>query len=82
MKKIVQQVGSYDREQEDHQIVNLSDDPVVQLERNLYGHHLAGLQREKNENMLLEAGWEKVPAWMAWTSKQNGEDVATLAQQS
>ena len=40
------------------------EDPVVPLERNLYGHPLAGLlwvrQFEKN---LLKHGWEKIPNW-------------------
>ena len=38
------------------------DDPVVPLERNLYGHPLAGLLWERQfEKILLEYGWEKVP---------------------
>ena len=38
------------------------EDPVVLLKRNLYGHHLAGLLREKQfEKILLQHGWEKVP---------------------
>ena len=38
------------------------EDPVVPLERNLYGHPLAGLLWEKqSENFLLKYGWEKVP---------------------
>ena len=36
------------------------EDPVVPLERNLYGHPLAGLLFEK---ILLQHGWEKVPNW-------------------
>ena len=40
------------------------EDPVVPLERNLYGHLLAGLlwewQVEKN---LMKYGWEKVSTW-------------------
>ena len=40
------------------------EDPVVPLERNLYGHPLAGLLWERQfENVLLEHGWEKVPNW-------------------
>ena len=36
------------------------EDPVVPLDRNLYGHHLAGLLWEKQfEKVLLEHGWEK-----------------------
>ena len=34
--------------------------PVVPLERNLYGHPLAGLLRQF-EKVLLEHGWGKVP---------------------
>ena len=48
------------------------EDPVVPLERNLYGHPLAGLLWEKQfekvllehwqfEKVPLEHGWEKVP---------------------
>ena len=37
------------------------EDPIVPLERNLYGHPLAGLLWEKQfENILLKHGWEKV----------------------
>ena len=37
------------------------EDPVVPLERNLYGHPLAGLLWEKQfEKILLKYGWEKV----------------------
>ena len=40
------------------------EDPVVPLERNLYGHPLAGLLWERQfEKVLLEHGWEKVPNW-------------------
>ena len=36
--------------------------PVVPLERNLYGHPLAGLLWERQfERVLLKYGWEKVP---------------------
>ena len=39
-------------------------DPVVLLERNLYGHPLAGqLWERKFDNVLLEHGWAKVPNW-------------------
>ena len=38
------------------------EDPVVPLERNLYGHPLAGLLWERQfEKVLLEHGWEEVP---------------------
>ena len=37
------------------------EDPVVPLERNLYGHPLAGLLWERQfEKILLTYGWEKV----------------------
>ena len=40
------------------------EDPVVSLERNLYGHPLAGLLWERQfENILLKHGWEKIPNW-------------------
>ena len=38
------------------------EDPVVPLERNLYGHPLAGLLWEGQfEKILLKHGWEKIP---------------------
>ena len=40
------------------------EDPVVPLERNLYGHPLAGLLWERQfEKALMELGWEKVTNW-------------------
>ena len=40
------------------------EDPVVPLERNLYGHPLAGQLWEKQfEKILLKHGWEKVSTW-------------------
>ena len=40
------------------------EDPVVPLERNLYGHRLAGLLWERQfEKILLKHGWEKIPNW-------------------
>ena len=39
------------------------EDPVVPLERNLYGHPLAGLLWERFEKILLKHGWEKVSNW-------------------
>ena len=40
------------------------EDPVVPLERNLYGHPLAGLLWERQfEKILLKLGWEKVSNW-------------------
>ena len=40
------------------------EDPVVPLERSLYGHPLAGLLWERQfEKILLKHGWEKIPNW-------------------
>ena len=40
------------------------EDPVAPLERNLYGHPLAGLLLERKfEKILLKYGWEKVSNW-------------------
>ena len=40
------------------------EDPVVPLERNLYGHPLAGLLWERQfEKILLKHGWAKIPNW-------------------
>ena len=40
------------------------EDPFVPLERNLYGHPLAGLLWEMQfEKILLKYGWEKVSNW-------------------
>ena len=40
------------------------EDPVVLLERNLYGHPLAGLLWERQfEKIPLKYGWEKVSNW-------------------
>ena len=40
------------------------EDPVVLLERNLYGHPVAGLLWERQfEKILLKHGWEKFPNW-------------------
>ena len=40
------------------------EDPVVPLERNLYGHPLAGLLWERQfEKILLRHGWEKDSNW-------------------
>ena len=39
-------------------------DPVVPLDRNLYGHSLAGLLLDRLfEKILLKHGWEKIPNW-------------------
>ena len=40
------------------------EDPVVLLERNLYGHPLAGLSWERQfEKIPLKHSWEKIPNW-------------------
>ena len=40
------------------------EDPVVPLERNLYGHPLTRLLWERQfEKILLKHGWEKIPNW-------------------
>ena len=40
------------------------EEPIVPLERNLYGHPLAGLLWERQfEKILLQEGWEKVSNW-------------------
>ena len=40
------------------------EDPVVLLERNLYGHPQTGVLWERQfEQILLKHGWEKVPNW-------------------
>ena len=44
------------------------EDPVVPLERNLYGHPLARLLWERQfEKILLKYGWEKVSFWNAYS---------------
>ena len=44
---------------------SIMEDPVVSLERNLYGHPLAGLLWEEQfEKILLEHGWRNVPNWV------------------
>ena len=50
------------------------EDPVVPLERILYGHPLAELLWERQfEKVLLEHGWEKVLSWecLFFTKKKN-----------
>ena len=40
------------------------EDPVIHLQRNLYGHKLAGFVWERQfEDVLLQLWWEKVPNW-------------------
>ena len=44
--------------------VDPMDTNLVPLERNLYGHPLAGLLWERQfEKILLKHGWEKIPNW-------------------
>ena len=48
------------------------EDPVVPLERNLYGHTSAGLLWETQfEKVLLELGWEKVANWESVSWRTN-----------
>ena len=43
---------------------SIMEDPVVLVEKNLYGHPLAGLLCERQlVKVLLKHGWEKVPNW-------------------
>ena len=39
------------------------EDPVVPLERNLYGHPWAGLLWERQFEKVLKYAWEKIPNW-------------------
>ena len=40
------------------------EDPVVPLEKNLYGNPVGGLLWERQfEKILLKHGWEKIPNW-------------------
>ena len=52
------------------------EDPVVPLERNLYGHPLAGLLWERQfEKILLKYGWEKVSNWVCvWRQRSRDQD--------
>ena len=52
------------------------EDPVVPLERNLYGHPLAGLLWERQfEKVLLKYGWAKVPKWECFSVTVKKESV-------
>ena len=43
---------------------SIMEDPVVPLERSLFGHPLAGRLWERQfEKILLKHGWEKIPNW-------------------
>ena len=50
------------------------EDSTVPLERNLYGHLLAGLLWERLfEKVLLKYGWRKVPNWdCLFVSREKG----------
>ena len=50
------------------------EDPVVPLERNLYGHPLTGLLWQRQfEKILLKDGWEKIPNWECrFTHREKG----------
>ena len=51
------------------------EDPVVPLERNLYGHPLAGLSWERQfEKVLLKNGWEKFQIGNAYSLKKQNLD--------
>ena len=55
------------------------EDPVVPLERNLYGHPLAGLLWEiKFEKVLVEHGCENVPNWECFFVNREREDYSCL----
>ena len=46
------------------EIMGNIEDPVITLERNLYGYPVAGLLWERQfEEALFELGWEKMPNW-------------------
>ena len=48
-------------------IMSSMEDPVVPLERNLYGHPLAALLWERLfGKIILKYGWEKVSNWECW----------------
>ena len=47
------------------------EDLVVSLQRNLYGHPLAGMLVERQFDFFLpEHGWEKVPNWQRCESRK------------
>ena len=55
------------------------EDPVVPLERNLYGHPLAGLLCERQfKKFLLEHGWEKVLNWECFFLSTEQKDYSYL----
>ena len=49
------------------------EDPVVLLERNLYGHPLAGPIRERQfEKVILKRGWEKFRIGNVYVDREKG----------
>ena len=60
------------------------EDPVVPLERNLYGHALAGLLWERQlEKILLKYGWEKFPNWEClFVNREKGLFLAVYVDDS
>ena len=51
------------------------EDPTVPVERNLYGHPLAGFFWEGTfEEVLLELGWEKMPNWECLFVRRKNQD--------
>ena len=59
-------------------MVSSIEDPVVLLERNLYGHPLAGLLWERQfVQILLKYGWEKVSNWEClFVHRENKDSVS------
>ena len=56
----VQIIGFVYHDTNGQKIWSSIEDPVISLERNLYGHPLAGLLWERQfEKILLKYGWEK-----------------------
>ena len=56
------------------------EDPVVLLERNLYGHPLAGLLWERQfEEALLELGWAKNPNWEMYVRPSETRVISVLS---
>ena len=56
-----------------HKSWSSMEDPVVPLERNLYGHPLAGILWERQfVKILLKHGWEKSPSWECFVHREKG----------
>ena len=56
-----------------HKSWSSMEDPVVPLERNLYGHPLAGILWERQfAKILLNHGWEKIPSWECFVHREKG----------